>query len=351
LERIGTGRGVAILLNGNAKRVSGKVGRALAEALPDALLLTSHDFDEARRHAERIVAAKPRLVLSGGGDGAIVVLLNLLREAGASPLPTIGVLKLGTGNGWARVCNAPPFFELARKLPAVALEPKALRFDLVEVEKTLCHFAGFGWDAKILNDYTRNLDRRSGQLVASDVATRVHRGVIGYLYSIARHSIPELLRDAPPKVTIESTGELAYTLDRRGTLLPILEAEGGAPARKLHQGSFGIVAASTTQEWGFGFKAFPFALAKPGHLNLRIYDRHPLEAARNALNLWRGKFPLKGMTDLFVRRARLTFSRPVPFQIGGDPKGMRDSLELAVAAERAQLVDWRSAMADLVPAR
>ncbi len=347
MERIGTGKGIAALLNGRAKRVSAKAQRALAQALPDALILTSHDFDEARRHAARIVAAKPLLVLSGGGDGAIVSLLNLLREEGASPLPPLGLLKLGTGNGWARVCGAPDFFDLVRALPHLSAPLPTQRFDLLEVERTLCHFAGVGWDAKILNDYARNLDKRSGQLLASGAATRLHRGVIGYLYSIARLTIPEVMRQPRARVTIESIGDLAFTLDRRGALLPILEANGGAPARKLHEGPFGIVAAGITPEWGFGFKAFPFARKQPGHLNLRVYDRHPLEAARNALNLWRGQFPLRGMTDFFVRRARLTFSQPVPFQIGGDPKGMRDSLEFSVAAEGAHLVDWRSAMAEL----
>ena len=33
-----------------------------------------------------------------------------------------------------------------------------MQYDLVEVEDRLCHFTGVGWDAKILNDYLRNLE-------------------------------------------------------------------------------------------------------------------------------------------------------------------------------------------------
>jgi diacylglycerol kinase family enzyme len=98
---------IAALLNGRAKRVTPRVERDLRRALPDALVLVSHDFDEASAHADRIAADRPDVVLSGGGDGAAVKLLNLLRERG--PLPIVGVLKLGTGNGWARVSGAPEF--------------------------------------------------------------------------------------------------------------------------------------------------------------------------------------------------------------------------------------------------
>ena len=351
MERLGTGKGVAALLNGRARHVSSKAVRALERALPDALILVSEDFEQARRHVARIVAGKPRLVLSGGGDGAIVRLLNFLREEGAHPLPALGVLKLGTGNGWARVCGAPDFFTLARALPLLPDPLPTRRFDLVEVEKTLCHFAGVGWDAKILNDYSRNLDKRSAQLVGSTLATRLHKGVVGYLYSTARITIPELMREPQPHVSIESLEGQAYSLDARGALLPIIDAEGGAPARKLHEGAFSIAAAGSTPEWGFGFRAFPFAQKKPGYINLRTYDRHPLEAARNVFKLWRGNHPQPGMTDFFVRKARLTFSRPVPFQIGGDPYGLRSTLDFSAAAEAANLVDWTAAMAETASAR
>ena len=70
----------------------------------------------------------------------------------------MGVLKLGTGNGWARVSGAPAYFKLVEKLPTLARETPTVTYDLVEVENTLCHFAGVGWDGRILNDYLRNLD-------------------------------------------------------------------------------------------------------------------------------------------------------------------------------------------------
>lgn len=341
---------IAALLNGRAKRVTPRVERELRSALPGALVLVSHDFDQARAHADRIAADRPDVVLSGGGDGAAVKLLNLMRERG--PLPIFGVLRLGTGNGWARVSGAPDFSELLPRLPGLPAELPTQTFDLVEVDGQLCHFAGVGWDARILNDYSRNLDKRGSQLLGSRLATWLNKSALGYCYSTLRITVPELVREqrehGQARVLLESLEGTAYELDRRGKPLPIVDpagADGGAPARRLYDGPVSVGAASGTPEWGYGFKAFPHARVKPGHINLRIYDRPVLEAVRNSVNLWTGKFPQPGMSDFFVKRARMRFSRPMPFQIGGDPVGFRDEITFAVAPERVRLVDWHAALA------
>ena len=338
---------IAALLNGRAKRVTPRVERDLRRALPGALVLVSHDFDEASAHADRIVADRPDVVLSGGGDGAAVRLLNLLRERG--PLPILGVLRLGTGNGWARVSGAPEFPDLLRRLPALPLSLPTQTFDLVEVDGQLCHFAGVGWDARILNDYSRNLDKRGAQLLGARAATWLNKSALGYVYSTLRISVPELWREqrlhGQARVLLESLEGPAYQLDRQGRPLPIVDADGGAPSRKLYDGPLSVGAASATPEWGYGFKAFPHARAKPGHINLRIYDRPVLEAVRNAVRLWTGKSPQPGMSDFFVKRARMRFSRPMPFQIGGDPVGFREEITFAVASETVRLVDWHAALA------
>src|SRR4051812_35328653 len=178
---------IAALLNGRARKVTSRVVRALAHALPGSTILVSDDFDQARRHVRELIRRRPEIILSGGGDGAAMRLLNFWREEGGGELPTLGILRLGTGNAWARVVGAPEFFAHARKLPRLRDEPLPIReFSLLEVEKHLSHFAGVGWDARILNDYQRNLDKRSSQLVGSRLASWLHKGVRGYLYSVTR---------------------------------------------------------------------------------------------------------------------------------------------------------------------
>jgi diacylglycerol kinase family enzyme len=102
-----------------------------------------------------------------------------------------------------------------------------------------------------------------------------------------------------------------------------------------------VAGAATTPEWGFGFKAFPFAQAVPHRLSVRVYGATVLEATRNMFRLWRGEHPMPRMHDWFVQRVRMEFDREVPFQMGGDVIGMRRTLEFDLAEESVQLVDWR----------
>ncbi len=356
MERIGRGKGVAALLNGRAKRVNAKVVRALERALPEALILVSEDFAQARRHVRHIVEEKPLAVLSGGGDGAVVRLLNLLREEGhGAPLPTVGVLKLGTGNGWARTSGAGDFFAMLRELPKMPRALPTQRFDLVEVENHLCHFAGVGWDAKLLNDYLRNLDKRSSQLVGSRIAAKIHKGIPGYLYSVFRITVPEewaaLRKAGQAQVVLENRGKEVFGLNSAAELVPLTERLTGpqtgvsveVPRQRLFEGPVSVGAASSTPEWGFNFRAFPYARLKPGYINIRIYDRPVMQAVRSILKLWKGA-PLPGMHDFFATHVSMRFSRPMPFQIGGDGVGLREEIEFRAAKETVPLVDWRAAL-------
>src|SRR3954468_12192118 len=115
---------IAALLNGRARKVTPGVVRALEQALPGTTILVSDDFDQARRHVRELIRRRPEIILSGGGDGAAMRLLNFWREEGGGELPTVGILRLGTGNGWARALGAPAFFRHVRRL--ARLEEQAL---------------------------------------------------------------------------------------------------------------------------------------------------------------------------------------------------------------------------------
>ena len=62
-------------------------------------------------------------MLAAGGDGTAVALVNALARATADgePFPTVGVLPLGTGNGWAHALGAP---KLHRCLELLARAPR-----------------------------------------------------------------------------------------------------------------------------------------------------------------------------------------------------------------------------------
>jgi diacylglycerol kinase family enzyme len=338
-RRMGTT--LAALLNGRARKVTPAAVRALRHALPDSTVLVSDDFDQARRHVRELIKQRPEVILSGGGDGAAMRLLNFWREEGGGALPTLGILRLGTGNGWARVMGAPEFFTHARRLRRLRGQRlPAQEFTLVEVENHLCHFAGVGWDARILNDYQRNLDKRSSQLVGSRLASWLHKGVRGYLYSVARITVPEewmrLHEEGQARVVLENLGPEVFGL--RGSEPVALAGE-----TRLHEGPVSVGAASTVPEWGYGLRAFPYALFKPGFINVRIYEGHVLDALLNAARLWRG-LEVPGMRDWFATAVRMRFSRPMPFQVGGDAMGERTEIVLRAARETVRVVDWRSVL-------
>jgi diacylglycerol kinase family enzyme len=268
-------------------------------------------------------------------------LLNFWREEGGGELPILGILRLGTGNGWARVVGAPEFFTHVRKLSRLGAGTVPVKeFTLVEVENHLCHFAGVGWDARILNDYQRNLDKRSSQLVGSRFASWLHKGFRGYLYSIARITIPEewirLGREGQARVVVDNLGPEVFAVSG-GTPVPL------PGATRLHEGPISVGAASTVPEWGYGLRAFPYAGLKPGLINLRIYAGHVLDAVANAAKIWRGA-EVGGMHDWYATEVRMRFSRPMPFQIGGDAMGERSEIVLRTARETVRVVDWRAAL-------
>jgi hypothetical protein len=209
------------------------------------------------------------------------------------------------------------------------------------VENHLAHFAGVGWDARIINDYQRNLDRRSSQLLGSRLASWLHKGVRGYLYSVARITIPEefmlVRRHGQARVTLENLGPEVFGLDDADQPVALPKDV------RLYEGPVSVGAASTVPEWGYGFRAFPFVGLMPGLINVRIYDGHVLDAARSAIPLWRGAHT-RGMHDWFATAVRMRFSRPVPFQIGGDAMGAREEIVLRAARETVRVVDWRSAL-------
>ena len=47
------------------------------------------------------------------------------------------------------------------------------------------------------------------------------------------------------------------------------------------------------------------------------------------------------MHDWFVKAARMTFSRMVPLQVGGDALGMRRTVEYQIATRPVDMLDWR----------
>jgi len=341
METLGKGSDCVAWFNGRAKQVTPKVVKAFTDALPAARVYVSSDFEQAQKFAAQIAKDPPALLFSGGGDGTISRMLNWLREAGMDGFPPIALLRLGTGNGWPNAVGAPPFKKVLPKLPGLSWTPPIRRFDLIEVEGRLCQFAGVGLDATVLHDYAQELAKSKAQMVGSRVSTWAHKGLPGYLFSTFTVTIPgdisRNMREGRVQVTLENLGRPALTLDKNAKPVPVPHAP-----KTLYQGPISVGGAAVEPEWGARFKAYPFAQLVPGTLNMRVYDRTAFEAARNMFKLWRGAYPLPGMHDFFITRARMTFSRPMPFQMAGDSVGLREQMEFSIAPQTVDMVDWNA---------
>jgi hypothetical protein len=109
----------------------------------------------------------------------------------------------------------------------------------------------------------------------------------------------------------------------------------------LYDGAMGIASVGTCPEFGYRFRAFPFAERMPGFFSVRAYDRGAIGAVTTIPRLWKGTHPLRGMHDWLASHVRMTFSRPIPLQIGGDACGMRRTIEYRTADRAVRMLDWR----------
>jgi hypothetical protein len=304
-------------------------------ARPGALVHSSRSLDDAIDFARICADAPPGLLVSAGGDGTAVALINALRGRPAAATP-IGCLPLGTGNGWARATGAPRWRRAIAQLGALQRSGAPIptwTFDLVEVDGVLGHFAGTGWDAEIIDDFHAQksgfgllpLSRRSG--------------LVGYLHGLWTRTIPRhLLGGRKIEVELTNSGEDALTVDEGGRIVPL---PGGAHGALLYRGPVSVCAAGTSTEWGFGFRAFPFAGRVPRRFCMRVYAGNVVEATLRMGSLWRGEHPMPKMHTWMLTSCRARFSEPVPFQIGGDRVGWKQEVEYRLASEQVNLLNWR----------
>ncbi|MBV9948958.1 MAG: diacylglycerol kinase [Myxococcales bacterium] len=324
-----------MLVNANAKRGGRRVAVQIAHVLPGAsvrLTRTTQEIDAWLRALPR-----PAAVFAAGGDGTAVALVNALSRVipASEPFPALGVLPLGTGNGWAHALGAPKLHRCLKLL--AAREPLPTRLcGLIEVEGMLAHFAGSGWDAMILDDYKRQLDASRGP------GRRLSKSVYGYVAATLLRTAPRAVLSGNPHVLIENLGDEVFAIDAGGRPRRLESVGRGAI---LYDGPAGAASASTCTDFGYRFRAFPFAERMPGFMSVRVYERSAAGALASIPLLWRGAHPLDGMHDWLATEVRMTFSRTVPLQIGGDAHGSRRTVDFRVSPRPVRMVDWRRLIA------
>jgi diacylglycerol kinase family enzyme len=333
-ERAPAGKGLYILVNANAKRGGRRVAVQIARALPGAQVRLTKSIQEIEGWLRTIAKTgdEPRCLLSAGGDGSAVALLNALDRVvpKGQPFPPVGALPLGTGNAWAHALGARKLDTCIRALARHPGPVPTRRYALFECDGVLTFFGGCGWDAQILDDYRAQL--------AASRSSRLAKSVWGYLTAMLTRTVPKTLLYGRPHVIVENLGDEVYTIDEGCRLRRV---EGARRGTILYEGMASVAGAATCPEFGYGFRAYPFAERLLDLMNVRVYDQKALTAVYDIPKLWRGEHPLRGMHDWFASEVRLTFSRPVPIQIGGEAVGPRLTVELKHSDRRVDALDWR----------
>jgi diacylglycerol kinase family enzyme len=327
------GEGFAIVVNANAKRGGRRIAVQLARALPGASVKLTKSESEIATWLSTL--KRPRAILAAGGDGSAVALLTSLRSVYGdhAKFPPVGMLPVGTGNAWAHVLGAQKLHHAVRSLARWDGELPLRTFYLLECENRLTFFAGSGWDAQMLHDYRAQLD------LTHDKIAWLSKSVYGYLSALVTRTAPRAMFGKQTKVRIENLADDVYVLGENN--LPQRSHLAG-PGTLLYDGRLCVTGASTCQEFGFRFRAFPMAERMPGYMNVRVYDASAAEALASAPGLWRGASPMPGMTDFFSKHVRMKFSKPTPVQIAGDLIGEREQIDYKIFPSPIEAIDFRA---------
>ncbi|MBE2248999.1 MAG: diacylglycerol kinase [Myxococcus sp.] len=328
---------IAVVVNLNARRGSERFAAWARKALPGSRVVATRTADDVKRFVDDAARGTvPGVVLSGGGDGTAIGLLDAMRARGLA-FPALGLVPLGTGNAWAIGTNAPgPRAALEAMQRVVERGDTSLPtndFSLVEVEGRVTPFADAGWGAEILHDY------KVQRAQAPAFARRVVEGELGYFTSLFGRTIPRnVLARTRPQVRVTNLGQKAFTFDPHGN---VVEVPDGGPGTVLYEGPYGVAGAGTTMELGFGFKALHFARTMPGYMHTRVYAATAAQATLRIPQLWRGVHPIPHSHDFLLTHCRMEFDREVPVEVGGDVIGLRREVEYRIAPQMVSVVDWR----------
>lgn len=326
---------IAVVVNLNARKGSERFAEWARKTLPRSKVVATRSVEDLHRFVDDAASGvAPRLVLSGGGDGTAIGILDAMRAKGLA-FPAVGLVPLGTGNAWAFSTKAPsPKRALAAMQQVVERGDTTVPtsdFWLLEVEGRLTPFADAGWGAEILHDYKVQRQQAS-------VFKKLVEGQVGYFTSLFGRTIPRnVLQRKRPQVRVVNLAPRAFTFDPHGNVVEVPDA---GPGTVLYEGPYGVAGAGTTMELGFGMKALHFARRKPGHMHVRVYAATAAQATLRIPELWRGVHPLPYSHDFLTTHCRMEFDREVPVEVGGDIIGLRKQVEYRIAPQVVSVLEW-----------
>jgi len=316
-------RAVAIV-NGNARRLGGRMRGKLERVLPGAVRFTE-SLDDARATIRAEIRRGADLIVLGGGDGTVVMGLTLIGEAcraAGKREPAIGILRMGSGNAIADTVGASD--DVIEDLARIVRGGGARReVPLLDVLGVRAPFVGMGVDALLLEDHAA-VDRVVDRV---PIARSLMGGATRYALAVALRSMPRFAAGARPNAIVTNLGAPAIEMRRTG---PTGREERAG--EMLWKGTCTLVAGATIPFFGFGLKMFAFATTRHDKFHLRCGDAGLFEIMRNTPAAFRGEYFSERVTDFLCDRVSIALDQDTAIEAGGELLGRRNHVELAMSA-------------------
>lgn len=319
-----------MLLNANAGRVRRSSVRAIRKAAPQATIYWTRSFAEAVDAVEAAIESGVETIFAGGGDGTIIDLANRLLPFVHAP--RLGILRLGTGNALATWVGARPVPEDLRAwFRGEAFREKSLRF--VRADSDSFPFAGMGWDAAVLNDYRWAKHHLKG----TPFEAKPYQ-LPTYLAAAFGRTVPRYAANRnAPIARVEVLRGQAWRVDRLGCRIgPVF-----GPGEVLYQGPAHMTAVGSTPYYGYAMRILPHACLLPTHFHLRVSAMSIATTLNQLHKLWTGDYEDERLYDFLVESVHIEYDQDVPYQVGGDARGMRHELLVDLSPLSLPVVSFR----------
>jgi hypothetical protein len=150
--------------------------------------------------------------------------------------------------------------------------------------------------------------------------------------TMPRHLMQALRGQSRTEVRITNLGSQAHVLHRGR----VVRTYG--PGEVLYEGPQNVTLFGTLPYYGHGMTVLPFAMTRPGFFNLRVCTMSLPRVLTRLRSIWKGTYEGPDMFDWHCSHVRLEFSRPMPFQIGGDAQGWKESMDLRISPLQVNLL-------------
>ena len=333
-----------VILNANARKVTRRIREKAEEIVPRTQLYFSESLDDARAYIQEMVERRTPTIVCGGGDGTIVSTINQIRQVleeknqafkdayDRMSFPNLAILRLGTGNAWGHLLESAKGVEPLAHLRN-GDRVRLTRFNLVrDHQDTHFHFAGMGWDAKVLNDYQQMKTRFENVPVLRQWMI----GLQGYFSTIFLKSIPDVLFRKQATIRVINEGEDVYSRvwGEEPVKLPVKYGE------TIYEGPTNAAGCATTPYYGFKLRAFPFSQERENFMNVRVMAASVTECLTHLRQIWNGTWRSNNVHDFLAQKVRFEFQEDTPYQIGGDAAGYLDQATFSVSDLTVNMLDF-----------